>query len=606
MAEININSRIIHKHDIEANWLNKTFTPKQGEIIVYDIDANYNYERFKIGDGKTNVNSLPFVDGAMRDYVDTEIAELSKDIETLNTLVSDTSVADQIANAMTTKADVNHTHDDLYYTESEIDTKLSTKADADHTHDLNDVSVNHATTADTANAVAWENVTGKPEAFAAEDHDHDIADVSDLQETLDAKVPTTRKVNGKALSVDITLSAEDVGADAAGTAKSYTDERLTDLIGDTPVATQINTAIADVEEQIIDPNFYVTFTRQSNNTYTADKTYSEVEAAYVAGQTVMGLLDLGLEMLYHIPVLYCVTNYAIAFHTNLESSDPITIAYGADGTIVGQTYAKIASKTDITDAIAAIEHPVKSVNGKTGVVTLTASDLGAEAAGAAATAETNANKHTDTELARLVGDETVADQISSAVATKADSDHTHSSYVNQNAFANIKVGSTTVAADSTTDTLTLVGSNVTLTPDATNDQVTIGITKDDVVAALGYTPPTTNNTYSAAGSSLGLVKSGGDVTISSGLITVNDDSHNHTVANIDGLQATLDLIGDTAVATQISNAIANKADATNGIVQISNGGTGASSIIGARENLLIIVSSTQPTSPTPGTLWFQI
>jgi hypothetical protein len=46
--------------------------------------------------------------------------------------------------------------------------------------------------------------------------------------------------------------------------------------------------------------------------------------------------------------------------------------------------------------------------------------------------------------------------------------------VNQNAFSNVKVGSTTVAADSKTDTLELVaGSNVTITPDATNDKITI-------------------------------------------------------------------------------------------------------------------------------------
>ena len=45
---------------------------------------------------------------------------------------------------------------------------------------------------------------------------------------------------------------------------------------------------------------------------------------------------------------------------------------------------------------------------------------------------------------------------------------------NQNAFANIKVGSTTVAADAASDTLELIaGANVTLTPDATNDKVTI-------------------------------------------------------------------------------------------------------------------------------------
>lgn len=47
----------------------------------------------------------------------------------------------------------------------------------------------------------------------------------------------------------------------------------------------------------------------------------------------------------------------------------------------------------------------------------------------------------------------------------------------QNAFSNVKVGSTTVAADQAGDTLELVaGSNVTLTPDATNDKVTIAAT----------------------------------------------------------------------------------------------------------------------------------
>ena len=49
--------------------------------------------------------------------------------------------------------------------------------------------------------------------------------------------------------------------------------------------------------------------------------------------------------------------------------------------------------------------------------------------------------------------------------------------VNQNAFSNVKVGSTTVSADSKTDTLELVaGSGVTLTPDATNDKITIAAT----------------------------------------------------------------------------------------------------------------------------------
>lgn len=49
--------------------------------------------------------------------------------------------------------------------------------------------------------------------------------------------------------------------------------------------------------------------------------------------------------------------------------------------------------------------------------------------------------------------------------------------VNQNAFSNIAVGSTTIQADSKTDTLTLTaGSNITLTPNATSDTIEISAT----------------------------------------------------------------------------------------------------------------------------------
>lgn len=52
----------------------------------------------------------------------------------------------------------------------------------------------------------------------------------------------------------------------------------------------------------------------------------------------------------------------------------------------------------------------------------------------------------------------------------------------------------------------------------------------------------TNTTYGVATSStLGLIKSGTDITVdSSGNVSVNDDSHNHVISNIDNLQTTLD------------------------------------------------------------------
>lgn len=63
MSEKNIKSRIIHKHDTEANWIKATnFVPKKGEIIIYDGSGS-TASKFKIGDGSTSVNSLPFAGG---------------------------------------------------------------------------------------------------------------------------------------------------------------------------------------------------------------------------------------------------------------------------------------------------------------------------------------------------------------------------------------------------------------------------------------------------------------------------------------------------------------------------------------------------------------
>lgn len=57
---------------------------------------------------------------------------------------------------------------------------------------------------------------------------------------------------------------------------------------------------------------------------------------------------------------------------------------------------------------------------------------------------------------------------------------------NQNAFSNFKVGSTTIAADTTTDTMEFTaGSNITLTPDATNDKLTIAATNTTYGAGTG-------------------------------------------------------------------------------------------------------------------------
>lgn len=64
MAENVLKARQVQKHDIEANWITagtNGFIPKKGEIIIYDKDSTHTTIRIKIGDGSSNISSLPFL-----------------------------------------------------------------------------------------------------------------------------------------------------------------------------------------------------------------------------------------------------------------------------------------------------------------------------------------------------------------------------------------------------------------------------------------------------------------------------------------------------------------------------------------------------------------
>ena len=103
--------------------------------------------------------------------------------------------------------------------------------------------------------------------------------------------------------------------------------------------------------------------------------------------------------------------------------------------------------------------------------------------------------------------------------------HSHDAYVNKNAFANIKVGTTTVAADAVQDTVELVaGSNITITPDATNDKITIAAT--DTV----YAHPNSGATAGSYGNSANQTPGYGS-TFNVPYITVNAQGHITAISN---------------------------------------------------------------------------
>lgn len=127
-------------------------------------------------------------------------------------------------------------------------------------------------------------------------------------------------------------------------------------------------------------------------------------------------------------------------------------------------------------------YDINAVYADTAAVAVTANS-----ANTATTADsaTKAGKLTTARTISLTGDVTGSVSFDgsknvSITATVADDSHSHSKYENQNAFSHIQVGSTKISADSSEDTLTLVaGSNITLTPSASEGKITIAATNTD-------------------------------------------------------------------------------------------------------------------------------
>lgn len=108
--------------------------------------------------------------------------------------------------------------------------------------------------------------------------------------------------------------------------------------------------------------------------------------------------------------------------------------------------------------------------------------------------------------------------------------------VNQNAYANILVGATTISANSESDTLTLIaGANITLTPNAGSESITIAATGSTGVSSVSGTAPIvssggstpaisiTNATTSAAGAMSASDKSKLDGIAAGAEVNVNAD-----------------------------------------------------------------------------------
>lgn len=171
------------------------------------------------------------------------------------------------------------------------------------------------------------------------------AAVKTLQDTY---VPNTRKVNNKALDADIKLSASDVGA----------------------------------LENTYKPTFVVNVNTISTG-LSADKTFEEITNAYNSGYNVYCLYS-NLYFLY----LKLITSGGIQFSNSTFSGNSLqskvtwfTLTVSSSNKWQAQSSDNVVIPTKTSqltnDSGFLTSAPVASVNNKTGVVTLTASDVGA-------------------------------------------------------------------------------------------------------------------------------------------------------------------------------------------------------------------------------------
>lgn len=134
MADIIINAKHQQRHDTEANW-----TSKDPVLLDGEMGFVTGTQKYKIGDGTSKWSALAY----HTSLTDSEKIKLDgiatgANKTTVDSALSSTStnpVQNKVINtALSGKANSSHTHDDRYYTETEINTKLSGKSDINHTH----------------------------------------------------------------------------------------------------------------------------------------------------------------------------------------------------------------------------------------------------------------------------------------------------------------------------------------------------------------------------------------------------------------------------------------------------------------------------------------
>lgn len=475
------------------------------------------------------------------------------------------------------KAPSTHTHDDRYYTESEIDTKLS------------------AINTSVDKIASGETVVSKATSATYASTATNAATASYAQTATSATNASTANFAKKATNADTATYATNAGtatyATKAGTADSATNASTATYATNAGVSSKLGTSTVGSGTQPIYLNAgvattcstYAGGTKLTVNGSNKGGSSAAIFAPTTGGTSGYILKSAGtgsapvwaeLDAYTKAEVDTALSNKSASTHNHDDKYDAkgASTAALADAKTYTNTKttgmattavvdskisthnSSTAAHSDIRTAIAEVKSDVDAFF-KDATISAEAKDTLKEiqeyitsdvAAAAAMTASIN-NKAEKSDLTAHTGSTAV--HITDAERT-AWNTAASNAQKNQNAFSNVKVGSTTVAADTTTDTIEFVGSNVTITPDATNDKITFTVANGTTAAkglvqltdSVASTATTTAATPNSVKQAYDLANSA-KIAADAAQATADGkaaSTHVHAIADVSGLQTALD------------------------------------------------------------------